>query len=558
LLYIFLLSSFSFSLLLLQVIKDIFRKYPNRYESIIATLCESLEELDEPEAKASMIWIIGEYAERIENADELLDSFLDTFQEETSQVQLQLLTATVKLFLKSPENSKEMMESVLAMATEESDNPDLRDRGFVYWRLLSTDPEAARQVVLAEKPVIDGDTCDIESTLLEELISNISTLASVYHKPPDAFAPRKTGQKKSGGDDDSDSDSDGSDSDDYEDSDSDSDSDDSDEDEGETKKKSKKSSKSNAAAPAAPQSSMEDLLGLGGLDLGGGGGGGGSSSSAAPTSSGGGGLDDIFGMGSSSDSSSSSSGSSTSSTRPIIIASDANAGIEMRGTFSKNSSNDQVTLDVEVTNLDGNVHPGTFMFQFKKNLFALAPGVNGLQCGPIQPGASASGSLEVTIQKKQYQPTNEAPLFIAVAVMNPARPKGSNVSYGKVALGLECVLSSTKGQVPKKDYIGKWKSLSGDQEMNGKVTELCTMEADSITQNLKSKNIFWVATRQENGATRMYLSARVMAPSKEVLVEVTLPPAASGINGAKLCVKTEHIPVMSLVAGLVKKTLQGR
>lgn len=58
------------------VIKDIFRKYPNRYESIIATLCESLEELDEPEAKASMIWIIGEYAERIENADELLDRYV--------------------------------------------------------------------------------------------------------------------------------------------------------------------------------------------------------------------------------------------------------------------------------------------------------------------------------------------------------------------------------------------------------------------------------------------------------------------------------------------------
>ena len=38
------------------VIKDIFRKYPNRYESIIATLCENLDTLDEPEAKASMIW----------------------------------------------------------------------------------------------------------------------------------------------------------------------------------------------------------------------------------------------------------------------------------------------------------------------------------------------------------------------------------------------------------------------------------------------------------------------------------------------------------------------
>ena len=53
------------------VIKDIFRKYPNKYESIIATLCENLDTLDEPEARASMIWIIGEYAERIDNADDM-------------------------------------------------------------------------------------------------------------------------------------------------------------------------------------------------------------------------------------------------------------------------------------------------------------------------------------------------------------------------------------------------------------------------------------------------------------------------------------------------------
>jgi vesicle coat complex subunit len=44
------------------------RRYPNRYESVIATLCENLESLDEPEAKAAMVWIVGEYAERIDNA----------------------------------------------------------------------------------------------------------------------------------------------------------------------------------------------------------------------------------------------------------------------------------------------------------------------------------------------------------------------------------------------------------------------------------------------------------------------------------------------------------
>jgi AP-1 complex subunit beta-1 len=49
-------------------------------------LCANLEELDEPEAKASLIWIIGEYAEKIDNADELLSTFVDTFTEESYQV----------------------------------------------------------------------------------------------------------------------------------------------------------------------------------------------------------------------------------------------------------------------------------------------------------------------------------------------------------------------------------------------------------------------------------------------------------------------------------------
>lgn len=172
------------------VIKDIFRKYPNKYEGIISTLCENLEDLDEPEAKASMVWIIGEYAERIDNADELLESFLETFQDETALVQLQLLTATVKLFLKQPDNTQEMVQKVLNLATEHSDNPDLRDRGYVYWRLLSADPEAARAVVLAPKPEIGDDTFAIEPTLLDELISQISTLSSIYHKPAEAFVTK--------------------------------------------------------------------------------------------------------------------------------------------------------------------------------------------------------------------------------------------------------------------------------------------------------------------------------------------------------------------------------
>jgi len=173
------------------VIKDIFRRYPNQYEGVIGTLCDSLDTLDEPEAKASMVWIIGEYAERINNAEELLEAFLDTFLEEAPEVQLQLLTAAVKLFLKKPSNGPQMLiQTVLNQATTETDDPDLRDRAYIYWRLLSSDPEAAKQVVLASKPMIRDDRNSLDAGLLQELLFQLSTLSSVYYKLPSAFVPR--------------------------------------------------------------------------------------------------------------------------------------------------------------------------------------------------------------------------------------------------------------------------------------------------------------------------------------------------------------------------------
>ena len=56
---------------------------------------------------------------------------------------------------------------VLSLATQDADNPDLRDRGFIYWRLLSTDPAAAKEVVLAEKPLISEETGKAVSQILD-------------------------------------------------------------------------------------------------------------------------------------------------------------------------------------------------------------------------------------------------------------------------------------------------------------------------------------------------------------------------------------------------------
>lgn len=108
------------------------------------------------------------------------------------------MTAVVKLFLKRPEKSQGLVTKVLQAATAENDNPDIRDRAFVYWRLLSntTDPDAAKNVVLAEKPPITTTIQSLPPALLNQLLYQLSTLSSVYHKPPEQFV----GQGKYGAD----------------------------------------------------------------------------------------------------------------------------------------------------------------------------------------------------------------------------------------------------------------------------------------------------------------------------------------------------------------------
>ena len=135
-----------------------------------------------------MVWIIGHYADRIENSDELLEDFLYSFLDEPAEVQLSLLTATVKLFLKKPAaGGAELVPKVLKWATEDVENPDVRDRGFMYWRLLSTDPTAARDVVLAEKPPISTEVDRMDRQLLDQLLLHGASLASIFHRQPQTF-----------------------------------------------------------------------------------------------------------------------------------------------------------------------------------------------------------------------------------------------------------------------------------------------------------------------------------------------------------------------------------
>ena len=103
------------------------------------------------------------------------------------KVQLQLLTATVKLFLKKGSGAQDLVTRLLKTATSECDNPDIRDRAYVYWRLLSASGQVAKTVVLSEKPPINANQQVLSPRLLDELVGELGSLASVYHKPADSF-----------------------------------------------------------------------------------------------------------------------------------------------------------------------------------------------------------------------------------------------------------------------------------------------------------------------------------------------------------------------------------
>ncbi|GAB0088065.1 AP complex subunit beta [Sergentomyia squamirostris] len=493
------------------VIKDIFRKYPNKYESIISTLCENLDTLDEPEARASMVWIIGEYAERIDNADELLDSFLEGFQDENAQVQLQLLTAVVKLFLKRPADTQELVQHVLSLATQDSDNPDLRDRGFIYWRLLSTDPAAAKEVVLADKPLISEETDLLEPTLLDELICHISSLASVYHKPPTAFVEgRSAGIRKSlpnrqG------SAEDGAHA------------------ANETTVIPNQDSligdllSMDIGAPMAPvaetAASNVDLLG-GGLDILLGSGQPAEQNAAAGGS---GLLGDIFGIG---------GGTSTMIQIPKIVwlPAEKGKGLEILGSFSRRGG--QVYMDMTFTNRAMQAMQG-FAIQLNKNSFGLVPS-SPLQVAPLQPSQTIDTSLVLgtTGPVQRMEPLNN----LQVAIKN-------NVDIFYFACLVHAnVLFSEEGQLDKRVFLTTWKEIPAANEVQYNLSGVHG-SADSIAAKMTANNIYTIAKRNVEGQDMLYQSLK-LTNNIWVLLELKLAP---GNPDATLSLKTRSVEVSSMI-----------
>lgn len=460
------------------VIKDIFRRYPNRYEGVIVNLCENLDSLDEPEAKSAMIWIIGEYAERIEDAAERLESWIDTFEDETAQVQLSLLTATVKLFLKRPDSAQELVRRVLDLSTERSDNPDLRDRGYVYWRLLSTDPAAAKKIVIAQKPVISDDTDKIPEDQLDVLLKHVATLSSIYHKPPETFI-------KGGGDvvyrlaEEAAAES----SDEEEDDDEEDDDDESEEDDEE------ESEESDDESPPSKAKSAVDLLDLGGLSM------------ASPSPE----IPQVSAM----------SQTAFPKTKQYHVLTPDKGNLQIWTAFGRRGGVAFMELTVENR---GQVPIQQCALQFNENFIGIMPAGAVQLRGPIAPGASGPAILPLQ---------DEAPCVLK------GRPGLVQMAI-KTDLGIAYfvspfpphVLFAESGHISKQNFPPTWQGIDTSHEMKCPVSP---SSPEVFCAKLAPLNVVEVATVQvPNKGACVYLALRLKRT--DILIEAAFSQTQTSLT----------------------------
>lgn len=177
---------------IVSVFKNILRKYPGQFESCVDKLVQFTDSVQEPESRSSMIWIITQHSSYLPNYLELFQIFSSNFQDETLEVQFSILNSSVKFFVRSPtEATEKLCVDILRYSTEKIDNPDLRDRAFMYWRLLSAAQQNNGLPLSIEtvKDIVDGDlplitlNTRLDPQVLEELELNIGSIASIYLKP---------------------------------------------------------------------------------------------------------------------------------------------------------------------------------------------------------------------------------------------------------------------------------------------------------------------------------------------------------------------------------------
>ena len=170
------------------VARDLMRKYKSTALDLIKKITlDLINSISDLNAKSAALYIIGEFCEQIPESTEIITFFVNNFSNAemnlNSKVKLQILNACVKNFLTKPDEGEEIVKDCLQRGAEESENPDVRDRAYIYWRLLEIDPDIAKEMICSEKPSFkftEHDELDVDT--IDDMINNMTNVSACYFK----------------------------------------------------------------------------------------------------------------------------------------------------------------------------------------------------------------------------------------------------------------------------------------------------------------------------------------------------------------------------------------
>ncbi|XP_053985309.1 AP-3 complex subunit beta-2 [Hylaeus volcanicus] len=141
------------------VIKKLLQTQPNEHKNIIAHMAKLMDFITIPQARASILWLLGEYSDRVPKiAPDVLRKMAKNFINEQDIVKLQILNLAVKLCLNNPGQTKAFSQYVFQLAKYDQ-NYDIRDRARFLRRFIFDEDDQtkkllqlAKRIFLAPKP----------------------------------------------------------------------------------------------------------------------------------------------------------------------------------------------------------------------------------------------------------------------------------------------------------------------------------------------------------------------------------------------------------------------
>uniref|UniRef100_A0AAY5EGA8 AP-3 complex subunit beta n=1 Tax=Electrophorus electricus TaxID=8005 RepID=A0AAY5EGA8_ELEEL len=175
------------------VIKKLLQMQPEQHSEIIKHMAKLIDNIQVPMARASILWLIGEYCEHVPKiAPDVLRKMAKTFTNEEDIVKLQILNLAAKLYLTNSKQTKLLTQYVLNLAKYDQ-NYDIRDRArFIRQLIVPTDKSGAlskyaKKLFLALKPapVLESPFKDRDHFQLGSLSHLLNTKAGGYQELPE-------------------------------------------------------------------------------------------------------------------------------------------------------------------------------------------------------------------------------------------------------------------------------------------------------------------------------------------------------------------------------------